>query len=437
MNIDVAILGAGISGLTAAFTAKKAGQSVRVIEASARVGGSINSEKRNGYLLEYGPNTVLPNVELMSLIDDLNLSSHVLMADPRLPRYIQFQNRLHAVPMSPLSFLKTSLLSPRGRLRTLAEPFIPKRKELSDESLMSFATRRFGPQTAERLIEPFVSGIWAGDAHHLSAVSTLPKLINAERNKGSVMRGLLSSKRKTPEPPRGLLSFINGLGMLTSALNDLLQNEISLNSQVQSIEPESNCWKIKTAGMEFTAKKLIITVPAPKASKLLEKISEEASRALAEIPYAPLVVLHLALPTSEIKSNLHAFGHLLATSEQQETLGCVYSSSVFPNRAPKDMVLLTVFLGGARFPHILESTDQELMKKAVMALQPILGFKKHPELLALTRYERAIPQYTLGHSKRVKTLEETEFQFTGLKFAGNYMAGVSVGDVVKQAMLMV
>ncbi len=432
-HVNVAVLGAGLSGLTAAYYAKRSNQSVRLIEASSRAGGSIRSEKKDGFLLEWGPNTVLPTAEMMDLVHELDLSNQLLLGDPKLPRFIQFNGKLQAVPMTFKSLLKTKLLSNSGRFRLLAEPFIKKSSRNGDESLLDFAKRRFGPEVAHRLVAPFVCGVWAGDPEQLSAASAFPKLSLWEKNKGSVFWGMVADKKsRSRSVPRGLLSFVGGMETLTQSLLKKMEEDTLLNASLTSITPEVGRWTLSGPDFQFTADKLILSVPADQAAKLISTFSKESAQALNEIPYAPLAVLHLAVKPSDVKSDLHAFGHLIAPSENLETLGCLYSSSIFSNRAPKDTALLTVFVGGARFPHALDLSDQEILKKAVTALQAVMGLQKHPELLALIRYPRAIPQYTIGHEKRMEVLRQTEEKFP-LRFAGNYVGGISVGDVIRRA----
>ncbi len=436
-HVNTAILGAGISGLTAAYFAKRSGQSVCLIESTNRAGGPIRSEKKEGFLIEYGPNTVLPSAELLDLVQELDLSDQMLLGDARLPRFVQVKGKLHRLPMSLKSFITTDLISKRGRLRLLAEPFLKRTPQKTDESLMAFSARRLGQEIAERMVAPFVNGVWAGDPEQLSAESSFPKLTAWERKKGSLFWGMLADRKTAAQNgiravPRGLLSFAGGLETLVQSLAKSLEEEIQFNQTVTSVSLEFGRWTISGSGFKFSADKLILCIPPDQAAQLIKSVSPEAAHALNEIPSAPLAVLHLSVRPSDVKSDLRAFGHLVAPSENLETLGCLYSSSIFSNRAPKDHALFTVFVGGARFPKILELSDQEILKKAVLALQPIMGLQRHPELIALTKYMRAIPQYTIGHGARVAALKSVEEKLP-VKFGSNYMAGISVGDVIRRA----
>lgn len=444
-TVDVVVLGAGISGLTVAYRARQAGRSVRVFEKSDRVGGPIRSERIEGYLIEHGPNTVQPKGELMALIDELGLDGKMLLADPRLPRFVRFAGGLHPVPMSPGAVFKTKLLSVGGRLRLLAEPFISALPSDTDENLMHFAERRLGPEIAERLVAPFVSGIWAGDAENLSVMSAFPRLFRWESRHGSLLRGAFSDRGKAkgaPVVPKGLLSFYDGLETLPHALAQALGGDLQTRSTVDEIFPEQPIpgevvWRVRIGGNILSAKNVVLAIPANEAANLVGRFAPGAAAALEAVPYVPLAVLHLGFREEMMGRRPHGFGFLSTPSEGQDVLGCIWSSSLFGGRAPEGHHLITAYLGGARHRELVALPDNELLNRALTDLQPTMELRGRPSFIRVSRYERAIPQYTLGHGRRVLTLAKTEKLFPGLKFAGNYMEGISVGDVVRQATTLV
>ncbi len=442
---DIVVLGAGISGLTSAFFADKAGLSVQILEDSGRPGGVIRSLWKDGFLLEFGPNTIQPTADLMDLIDALNLSGELLLAEEKAPRYIQWHGTLHPVPMSPFGLLKTQLFSPLGKARLFLEPFIPANKTFNDESVDSFFRRRIGNEATERVVHPFVSGIWAGSAEQLSARSSFNVLYEWEKKHGGLLKGMFRSKKTkkaAPAVPKGLLNFTNGVETLSTALANHLKDIAIYGEQIEEVIPPLSQrqfprWKIRTSERELTCDDLIFTLPAFSAAKLIKPFAAGTAWTLSDIPYVPLAVFHLALPKKNVAMDLNGFGFLVAPSEKSDILGCIWSSSLFPNRAPQGMVLLTVLLGGARQAEKVFLGDRLLTSKVIASLQPVLKFRELPEVVSIFRYETAIPQYTLGHPNRMKVFQNAQKNFPGLHLSGNFTEGVGVGNVVQTARKLV
>ena len=409
-----------------------------VLESSPRVGGAVRTLRRDGFLLEMGPNTVRPNSELWSLVEDLGVSGSVLLADPRTPRYIDFDGSLHALPLSPIAFAKTRLLSLSGKLRLLGEPFVP-RANVEEETVRSFFSRRLGPQVEERFLEPFVSGVWAGDSGRLEIVSAFPTLARYERDGGSIVRGAIAARLgrravRGPRPPRGLLSFRGGLEELPRALAAGLGARIRLSTPVVSLSRSGGSWTVHTSGGDMPTERVVLAASADEAARIVREVSPEAARALGEIPHPPLAVLHLSWPREAFPRPLRGFGHLVVPSGGRRILGAVWSSSLFAGRAPEGQALLTVFVGGARDPEAIQLPDSDLVEAAAHDIATVLGVTGRPRAVSITRYTRALPQYELGHSRRMRVLAEAETRLSGLTFLGNYRGGVSVGDVVAQGL---
>ena len=402
-----------------------------MLEASGDPGGVVRSERRDGYLLEWGPNTVRPTPELWALIEELGLSSQALLANPRMPRFVDWGGRLHPVPMSPGSLVGTRLLSLRGKLRLLREPFVRSRGA-PEESLRDFVVRRLGLEVAERLAVPFVSGVFAGDASRLEAAEAFPALARLEREHGSILWGAIASRRKAAasKPPRGLLSFPDGLGTLPSALASALGERFEPGRSVTRIQASGGEWRMTHSGGELACDRLVLAVPADSAARLLRDLAPEAARALDAIPHPPLAVVHLSYPESAFPRPLAGFGHLTAFEGVRRILGAVYASTLFPGRAPAGRVLLTVFFGGARDPYAPDLPDATLLEIAAEDLFLSLAVKGEPQLVGIRRYARAIPQYDRGHGNRIRSVERAEQALTGLELIGNYRGGISVGDVV-------
>ena len=433
MSPPIVVVGAGLSGLAAAWTLSNAGAEVLVLESSDRPGGVVRSEKREGFLLETGPNTVRPTPELSNLIEGLGLDGEVLRTDSRAKRYVDFEGELHAVPMSLGQLLSTRLLSAGAKLRLLGEPF-RRAAPVADESVRDFVARRLGPEVADRLVEPFVAGIFAGNAGKISVSAAFPILTRAERDHGSLFGAILASsrsKRPGSAAPRGLLSFREGLETLPRALASKLGRRFRPETAVQSISPRADGWTVRTGAGELDADRVVLAVPAPKAAELVAGFAPEAASALAGVPQPPVVVLHLAWPESALARPLEGFGHLVCNGPGRRILGAVWNSSLFPGRAPAGQALMTVFMAGARDPGAIKLSDHELTELAARDLESEGLVRGAPHVLLVTRWRHAIPQYERGHEKRIAELAGAEVRWPGLHFLGNYRGGVSVGDVVR------
>jgi oxygen-dependent protoporphyrinogen oxidase len=433
--LKTAVVGAGLSGLVRARSLAARGGEVVVFDESDRPGGVVRSTKRDGYLLELGPNTVRPTPELWALVEDLGLSNEALFADARLHRYVDFGGRLHALPMSLGGLVRTKLLSTGGKLRVLREPLVP-RGDPSAESVHAFFRRRLGPEVADRLVEPFVSGIWAGRADELSAAHAFPTLVGAETKYGSLTRGgLAAPKRPGPAraPRRGLLSFRGGLETVPLRLAAELGPRVRLKTRVESLRRGGKGWVLSVEGEDFSADAICLATSARDAARLMKDLDPDASAALAAVPHPPLVVLHVAW-TGPIP--LRGFGHLVVPQPERRILGAVWSSNLFPGRAPAGSSLVTVFLGGARDPAAIDLSDAEVLAVAKRDLDAVLPARPAPAPLLVTRYARALPQYDFAHGSLLANLSRAESELPGLTFLGNYRGGVSVSDVVRSASIV-
>jgi len=430
------VVGAGMSGLVRARALAERGEDVLLLETSARPGGAVRTEHKDGFLLELGPNTVRPTPELWSLVGALGLREEALLADPRLPRYVEWKGRLHALPMSPVSLARTPLLSARGKLRLLAEPFA-RRGGDSEESVHAFFARRLGTEVADRFIEPFVGGIFAGSSRALSIAAAFPSLARWDSDHGSLLRGALAERKKTPRDrsgPRGLLSFRGGLETLPKALAASLGSRLQTETRVETLAPlRGGRWKLSTSRGEREVDRVVLAAPAWEAARLVRSFAPEAADALAGIPHPFLAVVHLHVSPASLPGPFHGFGHLVVPQEGRRILGAVWSSSLFSGRAPDGQALVTVFLGGARDPEAAALSDGELTAIAAKDAAAALRAREEPRPVSITRYARSIPQYVAGHLARIDVLARAESRWPGLVFLGNYRGGVSVGDVVKQA----
>ncbi len=447
---DVVVIGAGISGLVCAYRLKSLGFDVLLLEKSDRVGGVMQTESIDGYQIERGPNSSQGTEELLALVEELGITGELAEGDPKAPAYVYFKGQLHPVPSSPVAFIRSKLLSAKGKLRIFKEPFIAARRSSEEESIASFARRRIGSEAAERMVAPFVSGIYAGDAEKLSAQAAFPRLANLETGYGGLFRGMLAkaleARRaasavldKATPTRRRLVSFKSGMETLPKTIarkmgEDLLM-EISDLKFETSNQPDRFSVEFERAGNRqcVTCERVIIATPARAAAALVRSSSDELSRLLEEIYYPPLAIVCLAYDKSSIATRLDGFGFLVPPGERMNILGCVWNSSLFKGRAPEGQALITVFIGGARNTTATELADAELVTLVHSDLQKVLGISSEPRVVTITRWERAIPQYNIGHVERVRRIEELLRARTGLRLIGNYLHGVSTGDCIKEA----
>ncbi len=442
---SVAIIGAGITGLTAAFYLKRAGVPVAVYEAGARAGGVIQSLRRDGFLAEFGPNTILEtSPKIAQLIRDAGLESHKLATDPQAEaRYVVRYGRPIEMPGSPLGFLTTKLFTPKAKLAVLREPFIPPRRDGVEESIGQFVVRRFNQEFLDHAIDALVAGIYAGDPHKLSLPHAFPKLKALEDNYGSMIKGQIlgaRARKKSGEVAKdraAKFSFDAGLQVLPDTLAALLGEALKLNTSVTKLTQTGNGWRVTTAGGEAdfgavvycgTAHRLaeleIIGAAGPNPGLALRP----ALQTFAEISYPSVASVVLGFRREDVAHSCQGFGMLIPRIEGFKILGTIFSSALFPNRAPAGHVTLTSYIGGARYPELALLPPEQLIEKALADLRVLLGVRGKPVFTQTAVYPRAIPQYNVGYGKYRQLLKDLEVAAPGLFFAGHYRDGVSLGD---------
>jgi protoporphyrinogen/coproporphyrinogen III oxidase len=445
MNVDSVIIGAGISGLVAAHRLKKMGRDLLLVESGDHTGGVIQSREVEGFLIECGPNSLRGSHEFLDLVEELNLTGELITADPRAPAYVYADGRLQAVPMSPRALVKTKLISNAAKLRLLREPFVKARRGGGEESVASFVRRRLGDEILERLVEPFLSGVYAGDPEELSLQACFPKLAEFEAESGGILRGALRSAKQSRQGggkpkrslrPYRLCSFGHGLSALPEALAESLGDSLLTRARIIDISSTGR-FEIKVEHLgeikTITSSTLVVSAPAYVAAHLLSAVAPEVAALMAEIPYVSIASVPLGYRAEQIARKLDGFGFLAPRGEGLRTLGSIWNSFLFAGRAPEGWVCLTNFIGGATDAEAVKLGDEELIKTVHNDLSKVLGVSGKPRPLPITRYERAIPQYTLGHAARVKRVETLLRDVPGLWIAGNYLRGISLGDCIKHA----
>jgi oxygen-dependent protoporphyrinogen oxidase len=448
MKFDSVIIGAGISGLVAAHRLKKMGREILLIERSARAGGVIHSRDAEGFLLERGPNSMRGSHEFLDLVEELHLIPELVTADPGAPAYVYADGRLQAVPMSPPALIKTKLISTAAKLRLLREPFVKARHEGGEESIASFVRRRLGGEILDRLVAPFLSGVYAGNPEELSVQACFPKLAEFESEAGSVVRGALRAAKRAREGqgkpkrslrPYRLCSFRRGLSVLPDALAESLGARILTGARITRLRQSDSGDRFEIQferqgeSKTISGATLVVATPAYVTAHLLESFAPEIAARIAEIPYVSIASVPIAYRDEQIGRKLDGFGFLAPRSEGLRALGSIWNSALFDGRAPEGWACLTNFIGGATDLEAATLKDEELIRIVHQDLSKVLDIRGEPRRLPITRYERAIPQYTLGHAARVRQIESALHATPGLWIAGNYLRGVSLGDCIKQA----
>lgn len=441
--VDAIVVGAGISGLVAAYRLKRAGLSVALLEAGSRPGGVIASVSRHGFLYETGPNSALDTTPLIgALVQDLGLGKALRWAsEVSNTRYVVRGGVPMALPMSPGAFFSTRLFSPAAKLALLREPFIGRGDPAVEESIAAFVRRRLGAEFLDYAIDPFVAGVYAGDPEQISVAAAFPKLQALEQRWGSLIRGQIlgAGERKRQKAmaknTARSFSFDGGMQVLTDALAAAV-GPVVLQARVHRVERDADggfTLRAQRHGvpMAWRARAVVLATPADGAAALLSEHAPDAAAALDAIPYAPVATVASGYARSDIAHALDGFGCLVPRKEQRRVLGVLFSSSMFDGRAAPGQALLTSFVGGSRQPALAGLPEGELAALAHGEHQALLGAQQAPRFQQVTRWPRAIPQYTLGHGARLARAEAAQRVLPGLFFCANWTGGVAVGDCIK------
>jgi protoporphyrinogen/coproporphyrinogen III oxidase len=449
-----AVVGAGLAGLAAAWTLREEGWRVVVLEAGPEVGGVVRSESVatpfGALVVERGPQTLSTrDPELLELFAAVRLADRILDADASGGvRYVVRGGRPVRVPHGPGSLLATPLLSPGGKLRLLSEPLRGRRggggggADPMDESVASFVRRRFGTELLDRLVDPFVSGVFAGDPETLALGAVFPDLVRAEQEHGSVLLGMLRARDRAPQRgsrPRGrIVSFEGGLQAWPRRVAEAIEGgtgpgapgRIHLGAPVVELAARGPRWSVRWEGPEpgrAEVDAVVLATPAEATARLLHPVDPAASEALSGIRYAPVTVVHAAWPRDRVRHPIDGFGLLVPSMEGRRILGSLWPGTLFPGRVPPGLVLTANFVGGARTPELAALPDAELEGLVQEELSSLIGAEGPPAFTLVTRWPGAIPQYRAGHGRRVSAVAAAESRHPGLALAGSWRGGVSLG----------
>ncbi|MCR5077743.1 MAG: protoporphyrinogen oxidase [Prevotella sp.] len=438
------VIGAGLTGLTCAFHLCRKGEDVEVLEAADRIGGLMQTDEVEGFIMEQGPSTgTIKHPEVAELFEELGSGCKLEVAQASAKcRLIWKDGRFRALPSGLVSAVMTPLFTLKDKFRILGEPW-RKRGTDPDESVGSLAERRLGKSFVDYAVDPFLSGVYAGDPYRLPTRLALPKLYNLEQNYGSFIRGTFALARqpKTARDRRAtkeVFSTRGGFRNLVDALGAAIgKNRITTGCASLRVEPCGRRWRLSWGGDTIVADHVITTCPAYALPDLLGFLPASQLAELSNLYYAPVIEIGVGVRhTGCVRWD--AFGGLVPSCERQEVLGILMPSACFANRAPEGGVTYAYFIGGARHPEYLDRTDAELTELVNTSLHSMLGYPEgtKADVIRIYRHRHAIPQYMEGTDKRILTIREVEQTHPGLHIIGNLKDGIGMGDRIKQAVDM-
>jgi protoporphyrinogen/coproporphyrinogen III oxidase len=443
----IVVVGGGISGLAAAHRLVELGvdrSQITLLEASGRLGGTLDTEQRDGFLLERGPDSFISEKpEALALAKRLGLESRLIETNDQYRRsFIVRNGRLRPVPegfqlLAPSRvwpFITTDIFSLTGKLRIAAELLLPRENGREDESLASFVRRRLGREALERMAQPMVGGIYTADPETLSLRATLPRFLDMERDHRSVILAMMRQGQKAGTSGARyslFLSFDRGMEVLVDALIGVVPN-VRLKTRIEKVSFDSRTWRMKAdSGKTFEADAVCLALPAYVAARLLEDVNPRLAAQLNAIRYASTATINFAYPRAAIKHPLNGFGFVVPFVEKRSLIACTFSSVKFAGRAPEDHVLLRAFAGGALQPDVFALDESTLVTRIGVDLRELLNIDRSPLFTEIAKWERSMPQYEVGHLDRVQAIENEVRGLPGLALAGNAYRGAGIPDCIR------
>jgi oxygen-dependent protoporphyrinogen oxidase len=437
-DIDVAIVGGGIAGLAAAYELQQRGIATRVFEAGSRPGGVIASERFDGWVIDAGPDSMLvQKPAAVALCRELGIADRLIHTREPRTAYVLRDGRLHPLvegsflgfPLTARGLAGSSLFSLSGKTRMALEAVLPRREGDEDESIGSFVRRRFGEEAVEYLAEPLLAGIHAGDVERLSVRALFPRLIDAERDTGSVLRAF-RALRTRPSPTGAFVSLPGGTAELVESLAArLAPHTLAMNTRVVELH-RAGTLRLESSGGSFSARAVVLAVPAYITGSLLRGIDTSLAALCDAVPYASTATVALGYQRDQVAHPMVGTGFVVPRVERQALLAGTWVSSKWPGRAPEGHVLVRGFLGGGRDPHRLESSDEVLIDTARSELADLLTITGDPIVTRLFRFTKQSPQYEVGHLERVAAIEERLRAIAGVFVTGSGFRAIGIPDCI-------
>jgi len=466
----VVIVGGGIAGLAAAYRLNRAapGIAVTLIESGSRLGGKIVTERMGGFVVEGGPDSFLSyKPRGIGLCRELGLADRLQGTNEQAHRsFVMRGGNLYELPegltgLIPSRFgpmLRTGLISPLGKLRMGLDYFLPPRSQDGDEALATFVTRRLGREVYERLVEPLLGGIYAGDGEQLSLMATFPQLRRAELEHGGLIKGVLAAMRSPTQrhpdfgqtvdssgsnssPTKGsaFVTLRAGLGEMVETLEARSGGvEVWLGTRVVRVckgsketPPDGGYTLTLESGERLHAAALLLATPAYVTADLVADLDPGMADTLRNIPYSSTATVSVAYPLADIPRRLGGYGYIVPRAEGRAVLACTWTSSKFPHRAPEGFALIRAFIGRTGQEGVLDWTGENLLGLVRSELRDILGISAPPIFHRIFRWPRSMPQYTLGHLDRLAVIEERLAAHSGLFVAGSAYRGIGIPDCIQ------
>lgn len=439
IDADVVVVGGGIAGLSAAYELERCGRTVRVLECSPRPGGVIHTERFDGWVIDAGPDSLLvQKPAAVDLCRELGIASRLVSTLTPRTAYVLHGGRLHALaegsflgfPITLRSFVRSSLFSLRGRVRMAREVFEPRGAPDGDESIAAFVRRRFGDEAVDRLADPLLAGIHAGDAERLSIRALFPRLVEAERTSGSVVRALRALHVR-PSPQGAFVSLPGGIEELVEALAAALDRAtLVCERRATAITAAGDGYRIESEAGPLRARAVVVATPAHVAATLVGDVDAGLARLCDAVPYASTATVFFGYARDQVAAPLRGSGFVVPRTEGRALLAGTWVTSKWPGRAPEGHVLLRGFLGGGRDPRRLESSDAELVAIARRELEELLGIRGEPIHTRLYRWTRQSPQYEVGHLKRLAEIDTRLAARPGLFVTGSGFRAIGIPDCI-------
>ncbi|NNF17741.1 MAG: protoporphyrinogen oxidase [Gammaproteobacteria bacterium] len=431
--MKIAIIGAGISGLTTAFYLQRDHPEwdLCLYDACAHPGGTMHTENVEGFLFEAGGNGFLTNKpDSLQLVRDSGADDLLMPSSDLARRRFIYTDRLHRMPETPPMFLKTKLLTWRQKLRVAGEFFIKPGSEDKDETLQEFGNRRLGQGFTDVMLNAMVAGIYATTPDKISVAAAFPLIAKLEREHGGLFRGMIAKRKKGAGPGGILMSFRGGVSAFIRHLHKHLEADWQLSAPVTSVEKDDTGYRVATVNGSREFDQVIISAPAYAASNMLHRLDDELSRRLAAIDYSPIAVVGFGYES--LAHDLDGFGLLTTANAGLSILGVLWDSSIFPDRAPPGARSVRVMIGGQRNPELVQLDDGELIKIASEGLQQTMGIDQPCDTVFVKRWPRGIPSYAPGHIDRVDAIFEQLQSHAGLHLSNNAYRGIAMNDAVRQ-----
>jgi len=456
----VVIIGGGIAGLSAAYSLREhqkdgAAFEILILERKAAVGGNIKTEKVDGFIVEGGPDCFLSEKPwAMELCRRIGMEDRFLSTnDSKRKTFVLSGGKLHELPegvilMVPtkiLPLVTSTLISFRGKLRMAMEMFIPRKKTPGDESLGQFVRRRLGKEALDKIAEPLVAGVHAGDPETMSIRSSFPKFVQLEEEHGSLIRGMvkkMATMRKAPRPAsakKKVTMFMTLSGGLTEMIETLVtllkksgNTEIRTGVDVTGVEKKGEYYEVSIYGApSIKADSVIIAAPAYAASALLKGLDPWISERLSTIPYVSTATVSIAFKKKDVAHPLNGFGFVVPKTENRKIMAATWTSVKFSGRAPEDSILIRCFVGGSKNTELVDMSDADMVKMVRAELKDIMSIDAEPVLTRVYKWKDSMPQYTIGHDERIASMEEKLAKYHGLYLAGSAYHGIGIADSVR------